>query len=36
MSGKMLVLLHACKKQKEGAQKNDVELANKRMKEVLP
>jgi phage-related protein len=35
MSGDSLVLLHACKKQKEGAQRNDVELAYKRMKEVL-
>ena len=31
-----IVLLHACKKQKQGAQRNDVELAYKRMKEVLP
>jgi len=30
-----IVLLHACKKQKEGAQQGDVELAYKRMKEVL-
>lgn len=30
-----IVLLHACKKQKEGAQKSDVELAYRRMKEVL-
>ena len=30
-----IVLLHACKKQKEGAQRGDVELAHKRMKEVL-
>jgi phage-related protein len=35
MSGDALVLLHACKKQKEGAQRNDVKLAYKRMKEVL-
>jgi phage-related protein len=31
-----IVLLHACKKQKTGAQRPDVELAEKRMKEVLP
>lgn len=31
-----IVLLHACKKQKEGAQRGDVDLAYKRMKEVLP
>lgn len=31
-----ITLLHACKKQKEGAQRGDVELAHKRMKEVLP
>lgn len=30
-----IVLLHACKKQKEGAQRGDVELAYKRMKELL-
>jgi len=30
-----IILLHACKKQKEGSQKGDVELAYKRMKEVL-
>ena len=30
-----IVLLHACKKQKEGAQRADVELASERMKEVL-
>jgi phage-related protein len=35
MSGDNLVLLHACKKQKEGAQRGDVDLAHKRMKEVL-
>jgi phage-related protein len=35
MSGDVLVTLHACKKQKEGAQRGDVELAYKRMKEVL-
>ena len=31
-----IVLLHACKKQKEGAQRGDVDLAYKRMKEILP
>jgi phage-related protein len=31
----MLVLLHACKKQKQGAQRGDVDLAYKRMREVL-
>lgn len=30
-----IVLLHACKKQKEGAQRGDVELAYKRMREVV-
>ena len=30
-----VILLHACKKQKEGAQRGDVDLAYKRMKEVL-
>mgnify|MGYP003565170337 CR=1 FL=1 len=30
-----IVLLHACKKQKQGAQRNDVDFAYKRMKEVL-
>jgi phage-related protein len=35
ISGDELVMLHACKKQKEGAQRGDVELAYKRMKEVL-
>jgi phage-related protein len=35
MTGDALVLLHACKKQKEGAQRGDVDLAFKRMKEVL-
>ena len=30
-----IALLHACKKQKEGVQRGDVELAYKRMKEVL-
>lgn len=36
VTGDALVLLHACKKQKQGAQRGDVDLANKRMKEVLP
>lgn len=36
MTGDALVLLHACKKQKQGAQRGDVDLAHKRMKEVLP
>jgi hypothetical protein len=36
MTGDSLVLLHACKKQKQGAQRGDVDLAHKRMKEVLP
>jgi len=36
MTGDALVLLHACKKQKQGAQHGDVDLAYKRMKEVLP
>ena len=36
MTGNVLVLLHACKKQKQGAQRHDVELSLKRMKEVLP
>jgi phage-related protein len=35
MSGEAMVLLHACKKQKQGAQRGDVELAHKRMKEIL-
>jgi phage-related protein len=35
LSGDALVLLHACKKQKKGAQRGDVDLAYKRMKEVL-
>jgi phage-related protein len=29
------IFLHACKKQKEGAQRDDVKLAFKRMKELL-
>ena len=36
ITGDSLVLLHACKKQKQGAQRGDVDLAYKRMKEVLP
>jgi phage-related protein len=36
VTGDALVLLHACKKQKQGAQSGDVDLAHKRMKEVLP
>jgi phage-related protein len=35
VTGDALVLLHACKKQKQGAQRGDVDLASKRMKEVL-
>lgn len=35
ISGDTLILLHACKKQKEGSQPQDVERAYKRMKEVL-
>jgi phage-related protein len=31
-----IVLLHACKKQKTGAHRPDIDLACKRMKEVLP
>jgi len=34
-AGDTLILLHACKKQKEGSQWGDVELAHKRMREVL-
>lgn len=30
-----MILLHACKKQKTGSQPDDVDLASKRMKEVL-
>lgn len=33
--GPDIILLHACKKQKQGSQPQDVELALKRMKEVL-
>jgi len=33
--GDDLVLLHACKKQKQGSQSGDVDLAFKRMREVL-
>ena len=35
VTGEAIVLLHACKKQKEGAQRGDVDLAFTRMKEVL-
>jgi phage-related protein len=35
ISGDTLVLLHACKKQKQGAQRGDIDLAYKRMREVL-
>jgi phage-related protein len=34
--GDLLVVLHACKKQRTGAQRADVELAKRRMREVLP
>lgn len=34
-TGHSLLVLHACKKQKQGSQPKDVELARKRMKEVL-
>ena len=34
-SGKNLIVLHACKKQKTGSQSKDVEMAHRRMKEVL-
>jgi phage-related protein len=35
ITGPEMILLHACKKQKKGSQQEDVELAYKRMKEVL-
>jgi phage-related protein len=35
ITGQVMVLLHACKKQKTGSQHKDVEKAKKRMKEVL-
>jgi phage-related protein len=35
VSAEGIILLHACKKQKEGAQRGDVDLAYKRMNEVL-
>jgi phage-related protein len=35
LSGSCLVALHACKKQREGAQRGDVGLAERRMREVL-
>ena len=31
-----IVFLHACKKQREGAQRGDVALAHKRMREIVP
>jgi phage-related protein len=34
-SGQIMVLLHACKKQKEGGQSEDLDVALKRMKNVL-
>jgi phage-related protein len=34
-TGPLMLLLHACKKQKEGAQRRDLDVALKRMKEVL-
>lgn len=36
ITGPAIVLLHACKKQKTGSQPQDVELAYKRLKEILP
>jgi phage-related protein len=33
--GDALVILHACKKQKAGSQQQDVEIARKRMKEII-
>jgi phage-related protein len=35
LTGDSLLILHACKKQRTGAQRGDVALARKRMKEVL-
>jgi phage-related protein len=35
ITGDEMILLHACKKQKQGAQRGDVDVAYKRMKEVL-
>jgi phage-related protein len=35
VSGQIMVLLHACKKQKEGGQPEDLDVALKRMKNVL-
>ena len=35
VSGPLLMILHACKKQKTGSQSEDVDIAYKRMKEVL-
>lgn len=34
-TGDSLVALHACKKQRQGAQRGDVDLAERRMREVL-
>ncbi len=34
-TGSKIVLLHACKKQKEGGQQEDLSVALRRMKEVL-
>jgi len=31
----LLIVLHACKKQKQGAQKKDVDIAVKRLKDIL-
>jgi phage-related protein len=33
-SGKLVVLLHACKKQKESGQKRDIDVAYNRMMEI--
>lgn len=35
ITGPRMLFLHACKKQKQGSQSGDVEIAYKRMKEVL-
>jgi phage-related protein len=35
VKGPILIMLHACKKQKEGGQKKDLDVAAKRMKDVL-
>ncbi len=34
-TGSLMLLLHACKKQKEGGQKRDLGVSLRRMKEVL-